>query len=121
MTSRCISLEPNIQRCFMIAARFVEGGGPFLKFTPHGLLSLVPGGVLDAPNIRQGSVLLRDLYQATNDMDSYYNRTSIDALLLDYVRRSGGPSASGNKTFTGLTRLDGGVYTRRHIVSNTTR
>ena len=36
------SLEPNTQRCFMIAARSVGGRGPLLKFTPHGVLPLGP-------------------------------------------------------------------------------
>jgi len=41
-------------------------------------------------------------------------------MLADYVKRTGDQSAAGNKTLTGMTRLEGGVYTRRHIVSNTT-
>jgi autotransporter-associated beta strand protein len=31
-------------------------------------------------------------------------------MLLDYVKRSGDQTAAGNKTFTGMTRLEGGVY-----------
>ena len=48
-----------------------------------------------------------------------YNKTSVDKLLLDCVKGSGDQQAAGNKTFTRLTRLEGGFYTRRHIVSGT--
>ena len=51
-------------------------------------------------------------------MSSYYNKTSVDNLLVDYVKRTGDQSAAGNKTFSGMTRLEGGFYSRRHIVSN---
>ena len=84
------------------------------------MLSLSPGCVINAPIICQNNVLLSEFYQAKDDTSSYYKKTSIDNMLLDYFKRSGGQSASGNKTFTGLTRLDGGMYTRRHIVSKTT-
>ena len=52
-------------------------------------------------------------------MDSYYNKTSVDNLLLDYAKMSRDQQAPGNKTLTGLTRLEGGFYTRRHIASDT--
>ena len=99
-----MSPEPINVSNFMISTNLSHGGGPILQFTPLGVLSLDPGCVIDAPTIRQNNVLLNDLYQAKGDMSSYYNKTSIDNMLLYYVKRSGDQSASGNKTFTGLTR-----------------
>ena len=93
-----VSVEPNNIRNFLISTDQSGGGGPILRFTPLGLLLLSTGCVFDAPTIRQ-------------------NGTTLDSR---FMRKSEDESAAGNKTFTGLTRLEGGVYTRRHIVSNTT-
>ena len=65
---------------------------------PNGVLSLGHNCVFDAPTVRQ-------------------NGTTLDAR---FMLKSGDESVAGNKTLTGLTRLEGGVYTRRHIISNTT-
>ena len=92
------ALEANNSRNFMIAANYVAEYTPFLRFTPNGVLSLGPDCVVDAPTIRQ-------------------NGTTLDSR---FMRKSEDESAAGNKTFTGLTRLEGGVHTRRNIVSNTT-
>ena len=116
-----VSVGANNRRCFTIAADLLSGAFvPSLRFTPTGVLSLSTGCVLDAPTIKQGIVALNDLFQAKGDMVSYYNKTSVDNLLLDYVKTTTDQTAAGNKTFSGMTRLEGGVYTRRHIVSNTT-
>ena len=114
------SLEPSTERSFMIATKFIGGGGPYIKSTPNGFLILGPNCIFDAPILRQNHMSLNELCEAKGDMVSYYNKTLIDNMRLADVKRSGGQSTSGNKTFTGLTRLDGGVHTRRHIVSNTT-
>ena len=93
-----VSLEPNNIRNLLISTDQSGGGGPILRLTPLGLLSLSTGCVFDAPTIRQ-------------------NGTTLDSR---FILKSGDESVAGNKTLTGLTRLEGGVYTRRHIVSNTT-
>ena len=80
-------------RNFLISTDQSGGGGPSLRFTPLGVLSLSTGCVFDAPTIRQ-------------------NGTTLDSR---FMLKSRDESAAGNKTFIGLTRLEGGVYTRRTL------
>ena len=65
-------LEPNNIRNFLISTDQSGGGGPILRFTPLGLLSLTP-------TIRQ-------------------NDTTLDSR---FILKSGDESAAGNKTLTG--------------------
>ena len=94
-----VSVGVNNRRCFIIAPDLLNGSFvPTLKFSPTGLLSLNAGCVFEAPTINQNGTPLTDLFQAKSDMSSYYNKTSVDNLLLDYVKRTGDESAAGNKT-----------------------